>query len=112
MRRRFCAICRATRGSAASIIASLLEIAGFEVEVGRPQPSDRATVWVVETPRDGSDATIEAAARECAKRGCTVIMLGQVPTTWDGPEVRVIDKTYDFDTLRTVINEAAEGASS
>jgi PAS domain S-box-containing protein len=91
---------------AASLMAHLLEMAGFEVEKGKTDPSDGVRLWVTEARTDRLETV-----RECARRDCRVVILGALPPEWSEERVSVVDRPNDFDRMREVVEEAAQGIS-
>jgi PAS domain S-box-containing protein len=89
-----------------SLVVTLVEMVGFDVDMSRTGGCRDASLWVTDAP-NGAIATV----REHVRRNCHVIILGPVAADWNEPNVIVIHNPNDFDKLRAAITRAAEGAS-
>jgi len=93
-----------------SIVENLLSIAGFDAEYAAESAGaeaiDHAALWIIDAKDQDPDRV-----RQRLAQGCTVIVLGTLPTAWGELDVHVIENPNDFVKLRSAIEQVANEVS-
>ncbi|MHC5023901.1 MAG: PAS domain S-box protein [Planctomycetota bacterium] len=86
---------------AASLIATILEVAGFVVEIAAGSDPDASDVWITEP----SDAALDAARTFLREPGRQVIVVGTASDAWSRLGTVCIETPEDFELVRERVGE-------
>ncbi len=89
----------------ATLVWTMLEADGFEVQPGEPGDAGGAALWIIE-PSESNLA--EAGRRLSDPRSGQIIVCGPAPAEWGQLEIFHITQADDFEQVRSVLRDAID----